>query len=575
MPKFIYLLVLLVACRPQTSIDLETVFESSGGLESADYDQGMKWWRKLEKVYPMVTIDSFGMSDAGLPIHLISIASHKQSVLSRKDAKLPLVLINNGIHPGEPDGVDASMLFVRDLLQRRPEIFDSVQLALIPFYNIGGALNRNSHSRANQQGPKEYGFRGNAQNLDLNRDFVKCDSKNALAFSRLLNQINPDVYVETHVSNGADYPYNMTYLATQPNKLGYVMGPYLADTLIPTLEDQMKKRNNEMVPYVNLFGTPLDTSYFTFYDLPRYSTGLTTLFHSFGFITETHMLKEFPVRVNATYDFLVAITHITAERGNTLIDLRRRQGEIVKQTASFPLDWKLDSTRSRELRFNAFEFGYKASEVTGSDRLYYDRTKPITKTVHFYHAMVPKTYRKKPKAYLIKGGYWRVLDRLRILGVQMDVLQKDTVLPSVSYRISNYQTASNAYESHYLHHTTSFTSDTSLRTFIKGDVLIQMGTDKDRLLIELLEPDAPDSYFNWNFFDAVLQQKEWYSPYIFEDEAAHMLQEDTSLMRRFEEKKASDPLFSNDANAQLYWIYTQSKHFEDAYMRLPVFRLEE
>ena len=199
-----------------------------------------------------------GMTDAGYPLHLIIVSNNGDYnfVNIRKNDKR-VILINNGIHPGEPDGIDASMLMVRDIVTNKYKIPDNIGLAIIPVYNIGGCLNRSVNYRIDQNGPVEKGFRGNSQNLDLKRDFIKCDSKDARAFTEIFHLTNPDVLVDNHVSNGADYQHVMTLLTSQHNKLGGKMGEFLNKQFEPGLYALMKEKNYDLVPYVNVYdGTP-------------------------------------------------------------------------------------------------------------------------------------------------------------------------------------------------------------------------------------------------------------------------------------------------------------------------------
>jgi len=157
--------------------------------------------------------------------------------LIRKQDKRVL-LINNGIHPGEPEGIDASMMLARDLLKGN-KIPANVVICIIPLYNIDGSHNRTSTSRANQNGPLAYGFRGNSRNLDLNRDFIKTDSKNSASFQQIFNTWNPEVFVDTHTSNGSDYQYTMTLIPTQKDKLNQVLSTYLTGQMVPSLYKEM------------------------------------------------------------------------------------------------------------------------------------------------------------------------------------------------------------------------------------------------------------------------------------------------------------------------------------------------
>lgn len=573
--SFILLTLSLISWDTPKPEDHKTLFEDSNGLQSAPYHEGIDWWKSLAANYKQLQMQEYGMTDAGLPLHTITLSKEGKQLTDLSASNKTIILINNAIHPGEPDGVDASMMLFRDILLERKELLDSCILVCIPYYNIGGALNRNSTSRANQDGPEEYGFRGNAQNLDLNRDFVKCDSRNAQSFAKLLQLIDPDMYIETHVSNGADYQYTMTYLSTQPDKLGYEMGNYLRKEMIPALEKSMKDKDQEMVPYVNHYGGPLKNGYATFYDSPRYSSGLTTLHNMYGFITETHMLKPFKQRVDATYDYLLSSLEFCNTNSSAIKHTRRVQKDTVSAAKSMSIDWAVDKFDVTEINFKAYAYGYKKSEVTGEDRLFYGRSKPIEKTMYYAGTMLETKRRDKPKAFVLRRGFTSVEDRLRWNGVYMEELKKDTIIEVASYKILDYETTKTPYEKHYLHSKTKAELDTIRWLFRKGDFIIPTGTDKDRFILEVLEPEGPDSYFNWNFFDAVLQQKEHYSPYVFEDKAAEILNDNPTLKGRLLKAKylETDAEGGMTAAEQLDWVYKHSAHYEKEHNRLPVFKV--
>jgi hypothetical protein len=240
---------------------ITTRFEQSSGKESPTYFEIVDWWKKLDEKSGKVKMLTMGLTDAGYPLHLIVVSNNGDYNFEniRKNNKR-IILINNGIHPGEPDGIDASMLLARDIVVNKYKISDNVVLAIIPVYNIGGCLNRSTNYRVDQDGPIEKGFRGNAQNLDLNRDFIKCDSKDARSFTEIFHLLDPDVFIDNHVSNGADYQHIITLLTSQHNKLGGAMGEYLEKTFEPGLYTSMKTKGYDLVPYVNSFGDTRKTA---------------------------------------------------------------------------------------------------------------------------------------------------------------------------------------------------------------------------------------------------------------------------------------------------------------------------
>ena len=555
----------------------QIVFETSQGKETATYPETIKFYQSLAGKSDVIHIEEKGTTDSGFPLHLITLSSDGNfSYEEAHTSGKTVILIMNGIHPGEADGIEACMMLARDLHleQSALEEGSNVIIGIIPIYNIGGALNRNRHSRANQNGPLEYGFRGNAQNLDLNRDFVKMDSKNARAFVGIFHDVNPDIFIDTHVSNGADYQYTITHLTTQSDKLGGDLGKYVKKSMIPVLEESMKNKGDEMVPYVNVYGTTPDASgYSQFLDNPRYSVGYTALFNTIGFTVETHMLKPFADRVHATYNFIESVIEVAIKDGKEIKSLRRENFKNQQAGNQTPISWKKDTTQLRQLSFKGYEGETKISKVTGQERLYYNRDKPFTKTIPYFNTFSVDKAVIAPQAYIIPQGWYKIIERLQRNRVKMMRLEKDTTLKVEAYKIETYSTYTTPYEGHYPHYQVNTSHTEQQITFKKGDFVIPVDQPAGRFIIEVLEPEAPDSYFAWNFFDTILQQKEYFSAYAFEDIALQLLNENPRLKARFEKQKNDNADFSNNANAQLDFIYKNSPHYETAHLLYPVFRM--
>jgi len=570
-------IVILLACLlPLLSAaqDLTTRYEKTAGQETATYQEVIRYYQLLAKRFPQINIRTIGATDAGFPLHLVTYSPQRDfdfKSLHKKNKRI--ILINNGIHPGEPDGVDASMMLLRDLALGKTTLPDNVILAVIPVYNIGGMLNRSPWYRVDQDGPDAFGSRGNAQNLDLNRDFIKSDSKNALSFQQIYQLTDPDVFVDNHVSNGADYQHIMTLLTTQHNKLGGAMGEFMNKTFEPGLYALMKAKGYDLVPYVNHFGETPDSGWVEFADLPRYSTGYTTLFHTFGFVPETHMLKPYPIRVKATYALMECFIQFTSNHSETIKQLREEAKQTSITQKTFPLSWQFDMNKYNLITFRGFASGHKPSAISGLPRLYYDRTKPYTRQVKFYNQAVASDFVEKPLAYIIPQGWWSVIHLLKNNNVQMQPLPHDTVMQVEVYHITDFRSYPRPYEKHYLHTNIKVSSSKDSIRFRKGDYYIPMNQTANRFLIETLEPTAGDSYFAWNFFDAILGQKEGYSPYVFEDTGAAYLKQHPELQDLLDKKKAGDTAFANSASAQLDFIYKNSPYAEPEYMRYPVYRV--
>ncbi|PTX18997.1 zinc carboxypeptidase [Pontibacter mucosus] len=556
--------------------DLKTPYEQGNGNQTATYEEAIAWYQKLDEAYDEVKMMPYGMTDVGRPLHLVIVSTDKDfDPASIRQKNKRILLIQNGIHPGEPEGIDATMLLARDYLQNKKlrKQLDNVVLAIIPVYNVGGALNRNSHTRTNQNGPEEYGFRGNARNLDLNRDYIKTDSRNAQTFHQIFREWDPDVFMDNHTSNGADYQHVMTLIATQHNKLNPALAKYLSGKMVPTLYEGMKQDKFPMVPYMNHAGETPDQGIIGFMESPRYATGYTTLYNTIGFVPETHMLKPFDQRVKATYKLMENMIQTIHRDADEIGKLRQQAKQQTLTQKQFALNWQLDTTKVTQIPFLGYEAKYKPSEVSGHERLYYERKSPYSRKINYYDEFVPTVTVEKPVAYIIPQAWHEVIERLKLNKVQMQQLQRDTTLTLDSYYISDYKTSQRPYEGHYLHYDVQVETKRMPRQFFKGDYVVYLNQEANRFLVEVLEPQAVDSYFNWNFFDSILMQKEYFSSYVFEDLAARYLKQNPELRKQLEARKKQDPEFAKSARAQLDFVYKNTPHYEYTHQLYPVGRL--
>lgn len=548
------------------------------GTTTPTWAEAIDAFRELADAHHGATLTVMGADDNGSPIHLFILhdgtAPHPDSL---RAAGKRILWITNGIHAGEPDGVDASLLLARALLHsdQYMGLLANTAVCIVPVYNVSGAQQRNSHSRANQNGPDAYGFRANARNLDLNRDFIKADARNTRDLLKALAHWDPDIYFETHVSNGADHQYVMELLTTHPDRLDPALRGYLDTTLKPGLYAWMERRGHLMCPYFETLQETPEQGLYGFLDGPRYSTGHAGLHQRIGILSETHMLKPFADRVNATFQLMLATLAVLDREGEGLAQARElARGHVAKATA-YGFNYTLDTTYVEQLPWKGYRAGHKPSAVSGLPRLFYDPSQPTDTVVPWMDRFTPAFILKKPKAYLIPQEWREVIARLKLDGVPMEVLYARSTYKVAYQRIGDLSTVRSPYEGRYLHHGISTTTEPGTYEARPGDMLVPMGHPTDRLVMEILEPRASDSFFAWGFFDGILQQKEYFSSYVFEDIAAELLAKDPVMHKALEERKANDPAFAADARAQLDWVYKRSPYHEPGYRRYPVVRVLE
>lgn len=524
---------------------------------------------EYDEQHQEIELYNMGTSDAGLPIYVLIVNGAQDSISTfQKARKSTTILVNNAIHPGEPDGVNAMILWIDEWITQGKTNADYPVIAFIPAYNVGGMLNRSSSSRANQLGPEEYGFRGNAKNFDLNRDFIKMDTKNSFTFAKIFHGLDPDVFIDNHVSNGADYQHTITLISNLTERMSPEMGEYRNEKMLPTLTDKLKEDGWDMVPYMNTIGAIPDSGIASFNDLGRYAMGYAALFNCFSFTVETHMLKPFDKRVQATKDFFEQMLTFCIENSQEIELLRDKSRALPIE---FAFGYALDKSKCDSVLFKGYEAKYKPSEVTGLSRLYYDRNEPFTRNIAHYNQYLAESNVQVPKSFVVPAREVEVIERLLVNEVKMEKLDKDTVLPVTAQRVVHYKNSGRPYEGHFLYSEVKVEYEQGTKQFQKGDWVIQVTGDKCLFLMSVLIAEAEDSYFRWNFMDSYLDQKEYFSPYVFEDYAAEMLRQEPELVASLEKKRKENPEFAKSQWQQLFWLYKQSKFYEPNVGVLPIY----
>ncbi len=555
-----------------------TPFELGNGNQTTTWQACIAYYQDLAQRYPgILKFEQIGVSDAGYPMHAGIISADGEFNREKiKQENRVVFFNNNGIHPGEPEGVDACMALVRDFCTQAEKLASLGQTVFlfIPLYNVDGANNRANTSRVNQDGPEQFGFRGNHLHLDLNRDFIKCDSQAAQTFNRFFSAWSPDVMVDTHTSNGADYQYTMTLIPTQADKLGGALGAYLREQMLPAIYQQMAERGWPTCPYVNPVKEIPDDGIADFLEVPRFSTGYAALHHTIGFMPETHMLKPYADRYQAMRALVETVLAFTLQHGKQIQQLRQQARQQIHAGQPQPVLWEIDMDRPDSFLFKGYQAAYKPSTLGNYQRLYYDRSQPYEKSIPFFNRAKVVKHVVAPRAYLIPQAWRTVLERLQANGVQMQRLEQAQYFGVECYQAESQRARAHAYEGHMFFDELEFSVHQQNLSFAVGDYYIPLDQPAARYLIETLEPWGHDSFFRWGFFNSILEKKEAYSDYVFEDTAAHLLVTDLALAQKFSEWKLLNPEKLNQQSAILDFVFhNTSAYREPEWRRYPVCRL--
>lgn len=541
--------------------------------ETPTYDEVIEAYRYLSETNPNASLREVGITDCGKPLHLFLMGegvTADKSIQELTEGKTVL-LINNGIHPGESSGIDASIEYSKSILAKG--VPSDVLIGVIPVYNVGGSLTRGKYFRANQNGPLNHGFRGNARNLDLNRDFIKADALNTRSFYAIFHALRPHLFVDTHTSNGADYQYTISLISSQKDKMNPLLAGYMTNEMEPFLYRSMKDRNWEMTPYVNVFGRVPDDGFSAFLETPRFASGYTTLFNCIGFITETHMLKPYGDRVKATLSFLEVITEYAANHTKEIYELRQQAMKYDRSMTELDLDWRLDTSDVIQLKFKGYEYVYESSELGDYQRLRYLKEKPKNIALPYYPSYTPIDSASIPRYYVIPQAWRDVVQLLQYNQVKLKSIKQDTLIDVVSTFITAHKFDDRAYEGHHPVRNIETKETTLSQSYLAGDYLISTNQDSRRFIVSVLEPRAVDSYLRWNFFDAIFQQKEYFSAYVFEDTAEQLLRDDPQLKMDFEQWKRDNPHQAKSSYGCLEFVYKRSPYYEENHLKYPVSRV--
>ena len=553
----------------------QTYYEKSGFKETPRYKQTIEYCKKLADASPWIKYVSFGVSPRGreLPLLIIDRNGNFTPLKVHKSCNAVL-LIEAGIHPGEIDGKDAGLMFIRDIaIHKKYEVLlDHVTILFIPIFNVDGHERFSAYNRINQNGPKEMGWRTTAQNLNLNRDFLKADTPEMKAWLKMFNKWLPDFFVDIHATDGADFQYVMTYGLETFGNMDDGLTAWAELEYLKVMEEDMEKAGYPIFPYVAFrrWHDP-KSGLRSMLSTPRLSQGYSAIQNRIGFLIENHMLKDYKTRVSATYEALIITCKFLNKEYEKLIMLNKIADEYSAgsefRSKKFPIDFRA-SNDSIVVDFKGFEYEVERSNLSGGNWFKYS-DKPVDFKLPYFNNQNPVVEVDLPEAYIIPPEWIDVIERLELHGIKYSQLDEPVVIPVKTYKFKNVSWRQLPYEGR---HPVSFDYDEIIeeREFSAGSVVIDMNQRTARVIAHILEPKAPDSYLYWGFFDAIFEQKEYAESYVMESLARKMLAEDPELKKEFDQMKTNNPDFANNFWAILNWFYSKTPYWDQKKNVYPV-----
>ena len=561
-------------------MDWRTPAEKSEYRTTPSYAETVAFLERLRDAHTdRVRIEPFGRSgeERELPIGIASKDGVFDPEAIHRSGRA-VVLVQNAIHAGEMDGKDACLALLRDLLldSGTGGLLDRVVFVFIPIYNADGHERRSPYQRINQNGPEEMGWRANATNLNLNRDYMKAEAPETRAFLELFHRWLPDFFVDDHVTDGADFQYDVTFRVDATPDVAPATAAWLRGTVTPELERRVNASGHLAFPDTIFLKDDADPAQgLTFSNNPpRFSTGQMILEGRPGLLVELHMLKDYATRVGANYAILRALLELLNREADRLISLNReadlaavRLGSAAARDEPFPLEIA-GTGETTPIPFRGYAFTRALSEISGTMSIRYDHrpweaTLPQETGVRVVRSVVP------PAGYIVPPGWARVVEVLDAHGVNLRRTNGPWTGEVGRYRCAGMQWPSGPFEGRHpivgggpveraSGHFGSVTRRTERSAFPAGSVVVPLDQRLARVAVHWLEPEAPDSALRWGFFDSIFEPKEGAEAYVLERLAREELARDPGLRTEFERRIAEDPEFAGDPRARLGFFFDRS-----------------
>lgn len=578
--KLAPIVLALLALSPSDKTDFTTEFDRSGGKRTSSYAETVAVLDRLDHASKRIHVETFGRTGEGraLPVVIVDRDGHSTPESARRGGNI-VVLVQAGIHAGEIDGKDAGIQLLKEIAidGSRAHLLDHVTLLFIPMFNADGHENTSPFNRVNQSGPEAPGFRANAGNLNLNRDYMKLDAPETRAWVALFNRWQPDLFVDCHVTDGADYRYVVTYIVEMWQYTDPGVAAWSREKFLAPLAERMRASGFPLAPYCDFrvshdpaSGIPSWAS------TPRFSTGYATLRNRPALLIETHMLKDYATRVRGTHAMLVNALEVVNADPEALravvAQADRRAASPEFRNAPVPLTLKVSYEDSVMIDFEGVELRTEKSDITGGVWYRYGTT-PVTLHVPYFDTQRVVLETAVPEAYVIPPQWTEAIERLEWHGLRLYRLSAPTTLPVESVRFSDVHWKEAPFEGR---HTLTYTTETfaETRRFPAGSVVVDLAQPEARVAVHLLEPMAPDALVQWGFFDASFEQKEYIESYVMEAKIREMLAADPKLAAEFAEARRDTTLANNPERIRR-WFYQRSPYCEPRVGVYPVARIRD
>ena len=578
------LLAMLAAFHPthsaQAATDLSTISERSGFQATGRYDEVIKLCGEFQKAYPkQVKCIEFGRTPEGRP--MLALVVNGKGVFTPQAAQkagLPVTLIQGGIHAGEIDGKDAGFLALRETLDGKlaKGALEKQVLVFVPVFNVDGHERFGKWNRPNQRGPVEMGWRTTAQNFNLNRDYVKADAPEMQAMLKLVNAWDPLTYVDLHVTDGAKFQHDVS-IQVEPVYSGDPEFRKAGLALRTGVIADIAKQGSTPQSYYMSFAKTDDpmSGFVDSVSDPRFSTGYFQLRNRMALLVETHSWKDYPTRVRVTHNTVISILEQVAKNGASWQAAAKAADARAATLAGNDVALSYRTTdKTRMVDFNGYEYTRTQSDISGMLMTRYDESRPQVWRVPLREEVVADKVVKAPRAgYIVPAAYADIVARkLALHGIAFQKLAKPIAkLEAETFRADKATFGATSFESHQ-RLTVEGDWKPEARAVLAGSLYVPVNQPKARLVVAMLEPQAPDSLLAWGFFNNAYERKEYMEEYVAEDVAREQLAADPAVAAEFKRRLETDPAFVKNPHARLEFFAQRHASWDERFRLYPVLR---
>lgn len=584
-PRHLFVSMLLgLAAMGTHATDWTTPAEASHFRTTPNMATTLDYLQRLANAAPgKVKLESYGTSPEGRPMTVVIASGDGTFDPASAHAKgKPVVLLQAGIHPGEIEGKDAGLMLLRDFAAtgKLPHLLDNVVLVYIPVFSVDGHENSSPYHRINQNGPESMGFRGQSQYLNLNRDYVKADAPEMRDWLKLWQRWQPDLLMDIHTTDGADYQYDLTWYLEDAHKLDPATSAWQQDFFVNKVMSAFDKRGHLQSIYLEFKdGRDPRKGIENFGSGQRFSTGYAALQNRPALLVETHMLKSYENRVRSTYDLVELTLEQVAQNATALLAVNRKaDADVIARaadaSASVPVTFKMDPT-STPYEFKGYKFTLTHSDISNSDWIQYDPSHKQSYTIPNWNGLLPDLSITPPAAYVVPAQWTTIIDKLDAHAIAYQRTTQPMKIHATAYQLDNPKWGSEPFEGHLMLRNFQLTDTTRDVELPAGSVIVPLNQRGANVAINLLEPQAPDSLLRWGFLNAIFEPKEYGEPRVLEKLARGMMAKDPALKAEFDKKLHDDAAFAADPDARLMFFFERSPWYSAQHVgEYPVLKLD-